>query len=75
MELYSETVGVGLELITDQQMYLTIETSLRCSAAVLGTPRYAKANNTSMPQGDYDPNAQISILQYFFILMVCTLPL
>ena len=53
---------VELELITDHEMYLMIETSLRGGVATLGTPRYAKANQPTMP--DYDPNSERSSLLF-----------
>ena len=45
-----------LELLTDIDIHTMIESSLRGALAIVGSPRYAKANNIEMPRQLYEPD-------------------
>lgn len=55
--------GVSLELITDPEIHLCVETAVRGGCAVLGTPRYAEANNPCTP--GFDPTKEKSTIHFF----------
>ena len=54
-------MGVKLELLTDNEMYLFYEKGIRGGISTVMN-RYAKANNPYMD--DYDPNVPTSYIQY-----------
>ena len=55
--------GQEVELITDQDMYMMVEKGLRGGISMVSR-RYAKANNSGMGEGKWNPKKQKSFLLY-----------
>ena len=54
-----------IELLTCLEMHQMIENSVRGGLATIGSPRYAKANNSTMPEEEYDPESPTSFIHFF----------
>ena len=70
-----------LELYTCLDMHQMTELSIRGGLALIGSPRYAKANNPDMPEEEYDPQEEHSFIHmldfnglYNFIMAKHRLP-
>ena len=70
-----------LELYTCLDMHQMTELSIRGGLALIGSPRYARANNPAMPEGEYDPQEEHSFIEmldfnglYNFIMANYKLP-
>ena len=59
---YSE---VKLELLTDMEMHTCIESAIRGGVIMIGSLRYARANNPSMPPNEYDPTKPNNFIHFF----------
>ena len=58
-----------IELLTCPEMHQMIEISIRGGLATVGSPRYAKANNASIPEHEFESENPTSLIHFFFILM------
>ena len=47
-------------------MHTCIESAIRGGMAMIGSPRYAQANNPSMPPNEYDPTEPTSFIIFFY---------
>ena len=54
---------VELELLTDDEMYLFLESSIRGGFSII-THRHAVANNQYMEEGEFDPDKDESDIIY-----------
>ena len=54
-----------LELLTDIEMHTMIESNLRGGLTIVGSPRYAKANNIEMPNQLYEDDKPKSHILFF----------
>ncbi|MES9884134.1 MAG: hypothetical protein ABW185_25085, partial [Sedimenticola sp.] len=56
---------VRLELITDEDMHLTVESAIRGGLTVCGGQRYSRANFPDMPNGEYKPDLPTTQLRFW----------
>ena len=54
-----------IELLTCPEMHQMIENSIRGGLATVGSPRYAKANNASIPEHEFEPENPTSLIHFF----------